>query len=147
MIARYLRAFFLALKLTLQGRQIAPKHPELDVWAQEAARRVDAVYRAADAHGLNVAARKAFVLHIEHRDMSMETILASVKHHVTEEYIKLLLDSTPHSFVAIYASNLNDSFRVAQLHEAVQLSPVKAAVEELRQHLEAIPTQPDVKNL
>lgn len=147
MIRRYLRAFFMALKLTLKGKRIAPKYPELDVWAREAARRVDAVYRAADANGLGEPARKALILHLDSRDISMETILASVRHHATEEYVKLLLDSTPHSFIAIYASNLNDRYRVAQLCDAVQPLPVKAAIASLSDHLEAIPSQPDAKNL
>jgi hypothetical protein len=147
MIARYLRAFVLALKLTLRGRQIAPKHPELDPWAREAARRVDIVYRTANVNGLNEAARKALILHLDGRDISMETILASVWHHTTMEYVKLLLDSTPHTFVAIYASNLNDRYRVAQLRDAVQPSAVKAALAGLSDHLDSIPSQVNPKNL
>jgi hypothetical protein len=147
MIARYLRAFVLALKLTLRGRQIAPKHPELDTWAREAARRVDIVYRTANVNGLNEAARKALILHLDGRDISMETILASVWHHTTMEYVKLLLDSTPHTFVAIYASNLNDRYRVAQLRDAVQPSAVKAALAGLSDHLDSIPSQVNPKNL
>ncbi len=147
MIARYLRAFVLALRLTLRGKQIEPKHPELAVWAREAGRRVDTVYRATDANGLNEAARKALILHLEGRDISMETILASVRHHATQEYVKLLLDSTPHTFVAIYASNLNDRYRVAQLHDTIQQPPVKAALASLSEHLGEIPSQPKPKNM
>jgi len=147
MIARYLRAFILALRLTLQGRQVAPKHPELDEWARDAARQVERVYQAADANGMDRAAREAFILRLERRNISMETILASVRHHVTQEYVKLQLDSVPHTFVAIYASNLNDRYRVARLRDAVQQPTVKAALQALSDHLEKIPSQPDVKNL
>jgi hypothetical protein len=147
MIARYLRAFVMALKLTLRGKQIAPKYPELDVWAREAARRVDNVYRTADANGLNEAARKALTLHLDGRDISMETILASVRHHATEEYVKLLLDSTPHTFVAIYASNVNDCYRVARLRDMMEQPVVKAALVSLSEHLERVPSQPNPKNL
>jgi hypothetical protein len=147
MIAHYLRAFVLALKLTLRGKQIAPKHPELDVWAREAARRVDHVYRTADTNGLNEAARKALTLHLDGRDISMETMLASVRHHATQEYVKLLLDSTPHTFVAIYATNLNDCYHVAQLRDAVEQRDVRAALANLSDHLESISSQPNPKNL
>jgi hypothetical protein len=147
MIVHHLRAFILALRLTLQGRKIAPKHPELDVWARGAARHVEQVYQAAEAHGLDAAARAALILHLEHRDISMETILALVRHHVTQEYVKLQLDSVPHTFVAIYATNLNDRYRVARLRDAVDQRTVKAALQGLSDHLEKIPAQPDVKNL
>jgi hypothetical protein len=147
MMAHYLRALVLALKLTLRGRRIAPKHPALAVWAREAARRVDIVYRSADANGLNEAARKAFILHLEGRDISMETILALVRHHAALEYVKLLLDSTPHTFVAIYASNLNDRYRIEQLCNVVQQPLVKTALASLSQHLGEIPSQPNPKNM
>ncbi len=147
MIGRFLRALFLAIKFTLQGKRVAPKYPALDVWAREAARRVDAVYRAAEANGLVEAERNAILLHLDSRDISMETILASVKHHVAVEYVKLLLDSTPHTFVAIYASNLNDRYRVAALSEQVQQPAIQSALKDLSEHLESIPSQPDVKNL
>jgi hypothetical protein len=147
MIGRYFRALFLALKFTMRGKRITPAHPSLDIWAREAARRAEAVYRAANANGLDAAARKSIHLHLDKRDINMETILASVKHHVTVEYVKLLLDSTPHTFVAIYASNLNDRYRVAQLCEQVTQPEVQAALRGLSEHLEMIPSQPDVKNL
>lgn len=140
MIARYVRAFVLALKLTLRGQTIAPQHPQLEAWAREAARRVEAVCQAADADGLDEAARNAVLLHIDRRDISMETILATVKHHVTREYVKLLLDSTPHSALAIYASNLNDRYRVARLQDAVRSPGVTLAITALRDHLDAIPS-------
>jgi hypothetical protein len=147
MMSRFLRALFLALKFTFQGKRIEPKHPALDTWAREAARRVDTVYRAAEAEGLDKNARNALVLHLDKRDISMETILASVKHHVTVEYVKLLLDSTPHTFVAIYASNLNDRYRVTILYEQVRQTATKRALKALSEHLENIPSQPNVKNL
>jgi hypothetical protein len=147
MIGRVGRALVLALKLTAQGRRIEPKYPELEVWAGEAARQLEAVYRATNALGLGEQERKALVLHLDSRDISMETILASVRHHVTVEYVKLLLDSTPHSFLAIYASNLNDRYRLAKLLDTVQQPTIRAALKGLSEHLESIPSQPDVKNL
>ncbi len=147
MIARYVRAFFLALKMTLRGQRLAPKYPELDVWSREAARQVQVVFAAADAAGMDEAARKGLVLHLDRRDISMEMILATVRHHVTMEYRRLLLDSTPHTFVAIYAGNLNDRYRVAQLEAAVENPAVKAALADLSRHLERMPSQPDVNNL
>lgn len=147
MIRRILRALFLALKLTMRGKRIAPEHPAVAMWAREAAGRVDAVYRAAEANGLGATERKAILLHLDKRDISMETILASVKHHVTVEYVKLLLDSTPHTFVAIYASNLNDRYRVAQLCEEVKQPAIQAPLKGLSEHLDRMPTQSDVKIL
>jgi hypothetical protein len=145
MIRRYLRAFVGALRMTLRGETITPQYPELIGWIEETTRRVDAVYEAAEASGLCKAEREALILHLDKRDISMETILATVRHHSTQEYRRLVRDSTQHTFVAIHASNLNDRYRVAALGEKVESLEVKVTINALSQHLEAIPS--NVKNL
>jgi hypothetical protein len=61
--------------------------------------------------------------------------------------VKLLLDSTPHTFVAIYASNLNDRYRVVHLRDAVVQPDVKESLAHLSEHLDSMPSQPNPKNL
>ena len=148
MIARYLRAFVGALRMTLRGETFTPPYPELSAWAEKATQLVEAVYEAADTNDLPKSKRETLILHLEKRDISMETILATVRHHSRQEYIRLMRDSTHHSQVAIYASNMNDRYRVAELGEKVGSVPVKVAISALSQHLDAIPSDaPNVKNL
>jgi hypothetical protein len=148
MIWRYFRAFVVALRMTLRGETFTPQYPELTTWVEETTRLVDAVYQAADGNGLRKPERDSFILHLDKRDISMETILATVRHHSTQEYTRLMRDKTRHTFVAIHASNLNDRFRVAELGEKVESLPVKAAIMALSHHLEAIPSNTsNVKNL
>ena len=108
---------------------------------QEAARLVDVVYATADTVGMDKAARQAVILHIEKRDISAETILATIRHHAAREYFYLLRDSTPHSLAAIYANNVNDRFLAQHLQgtEALQTPQLQAALLTLTRHLEAIP--------
>lgn len=144
---RYLRAFIVALRMTLKGEQPSPpKHAELRQWMQEALRITDAVISSANAHGMPVNVREELRLIIDRRPISMETILKGVRYHLTEEYPHVLQNDDAYSLAAVYSSNLNDQFRVARLAETLENPPVKASVETLAAGLAAIPsTVNDVK--
>lgn len=142
---RWLRAFFGALSLTLRGSSPPPlPYAAQREWTARMAQLVAAVYESAAAQGLDQEARRALVLHIEGRDMSMETILAALKYHAEEEYVYLFRHPTADLHLALAASNLNDAFWIGRLKEdaALQGTAVQQALELLAQHLERLP-QPE----
>ena len=146
---RYVRAFFGALKMTLRGERIqSPAErtfPRFFAWLTEAQRRVAAAYQQADAAGFDKAGRKALTVKIDGRDMSAETILGGVRHHLEREYVFLLEDYHAHSLTSIYASNLNDRYWLMRLVDAPELPEgVRAALVELQAHLDAIPPSNEV---
>lgn len=137
---RYLRAFMVALRMTLRGEQPPPpKHAELRLWMKEALRLTDAVLSSADVHRMPLKVREELRLIIDRRPISMETILKGVRYHLTEEYPHVLKNDEAYGLTVIYSSNLNDQFRVARLAETLENPPVKAAAQALAAWLAAIP--------
>lgn len=139
---RFIRAFFIALRMTLRGETIAPQRPMLRAWIQQANRLLDTVYATADKHGFKIQRRATLTLMIDRRDISMETILAGVRHNLTREYPYLLRQpDNRQNLNAIYATNMNDQFRVQRLADAdiVDSPPVQTAITALANHLAAIP--------
>ncbi len=143
-ILRYVRAFFLTIKMILRGEALAlTPEQTLMAWTQHTLERVDQVVSAADSQGLDQPARQAFTLHIDKRDISLEMALSVIRHHAAEEYPYLLQNPTPHHLTALQASNLNDGYWLARFQEAEKLAgtPVGAAISVLKTHLEAIPIE------
>lgn len=143
MILRYIRAFWKALGMTLRGETPPrPPYAPLRVWIDEAGKLATAAVAAAEQGGMDPAARRAFTVRIEGRDMSLHTILETVRHHTGEEYPYLLRHLTNHSITAIYASNMNDQFYVARLADDDRLAghDLLAALARLRDHLHQIPS-------
>ena len=141
-ITRAIRAFFTALRMTLRGETLPPPADQpLWEWMQRIENRVDVVVAAAESAHIDRPARQAFMVRADGRAINMETILAAIRHHVTEEYPYLLRHTTGHHLTAIYASNMNDHYRVTQLQAAEKLadSALKAAIADLAAHLENIP--------
>ncbi len=140
---RYIRAFFIALKMTLRGEKIQPSpYAPLIAWMERGAVLLTAVYAAADKNGLDKTARQKMTLKLEGRDLSLQTALAGVEHHLRQEYPYLLKNLTEHSITGIYASNLNDQFRIMRLRDADFLAnqpSLREAVSQLSEHLNAIP--------
>ncbi len=139
---RYIRAFFIALRMTLRGEGPPPRSYEaLWQWIETGQQYLKSVYAAAESSGLDAAQRKALKLHIEGRDVSIHTILGAVQHHLQAEYPYLLRDLTHYSVTGIYASNMNDQFLVSRLAESEYLENevLRGAVMHLREHLSSIP--------
>jgi hypothetical protein len=116
---RYVRAFLVALKMTLQGRKLpeGPQHP-LVIWIEHLAVLTDEVYKTADKTGLDKNARVATKLRLDGRLISMETVLAAVKFHAAQEYPSLIRSGlTQQVLNAIYASNVNDLYRITRVAE------------------------------
>ena len=144
MIRRYLWAFFKALLFTLRGEKLPPRgDPRLHDWIEQTLVLVDAVITAADAAGMTAAAREAFTLHIDRRDISMALILSAVRFHASDEYPHLLRQGATHSLTAIYASNMNDHYRVVRLQRAENLpqdGALRQSIDALAAHLESVPS-------
>lgn len=135
---RYIRAFFLALWMTIRGEKIVRPYEPLWAWAEKTPQLVQAVYRAADQHHMREDTRKKITLKIEGRDVSIQTILSGIEFHAKQEYPYLLEHLTDHTITAIYASNMNDQFHVRRLLDA-DLLPEQQALATLNEHLASIP--------
>ncbi|MBC8097801.1 MAG: hypothetical protein H7Y11_00015 [Armatimonadetes bacterium] len=142
MVIRYLRAFIITVQRMLHGAIPTPKYPILAGWMQQATLLNDALLRTADQHQYPTQARLQLLFKVDGRAISMETVLQALRYHLTEEYPNLLRDETAHSLTAIYASNLNDQYRLTRLAESLAAQPVlQAAAQALAAHLAAIPSQ------
>ncbi len=143
---RYLSAFVKALRMTMRGEriptqaeQLTARSPRLAGWFSETIRLVDRAREAAEAQNVNTG---DFVLHIEKRDITMETILKTVAYHARQEYPHLLLSESDHARLALKATNMNDVFLVRRLTDSAELPPpLKPTLEALHQHLATIPAE------
>jgi hypothetical protein len=140
---RYIRTFFTALRMTLRGEHLPElPHAPLRMWIQQADKLVNDVYAAADQNGLAKSERQKIIVRIDSRNMSAETIMATVRHHTSTEYLYLLRNMSAHSITVIYASNLNDRHYISRLKEAneVKIPSFELALSRLSNHLDAIPS-------
>ncbi|MCA9912662.1 MAG: hypothetical protein KC496_04920 [Anaerolineae bacterium] len=140
---RYLRAFFKALQLTIQGKQFQPvdvQYPSLTQWIHEGRQLVNEAYKLAESNGWSEEKRQSLRLTLDRRDISMEVILGSVRHNLTMEYPKLLESRMQYNLTALYALNMNDQYRVAQLAQEEELPKnMLQSVQALADHLAQIP--------
>lgn len=146
-IRRYTRAFWTAFRLTLRGQKPAAlQHPERLAWVRQMAALVDAADAAAET--LDAARRKSLSLRLDGRLMTFDGVLAALRYHAQQEYPALLRSGSPYQWLAVHASNLNDRYWLARLIESPQLSdpPLRAALDRLLAHLDALPTQNSTKN-
>jgi hypothetical protein len=140
MLRRYARAFWIALKYTLRGEKppllrVRDQYPVITAWLDETVRRVAAVEQAAADEGVD---SKTLTVRVDRRDVSMETILATVKFHAKREYPSLIVNADDHSPLTVHATNHNDRYLVLQLANALQ-PPLKDAVDALAAHLATLP--------
>ena len=105
-----------------------------------------AALEAADAEGLDQAARRKHTLTTEGRRTNMETIITSVRFHALEEFPHLLSNFSQTSMTAIYATNVNDRFLISKLFDTLEAGPLREAVGKIASHLEAIPPIQDHAN-
>ena len=139
-IKRTLRAFVLALRYTLRGDKppllrVRDQYPALAAWWGKTIRLVEAVERSANASDIDPA---GMVLNIDRRDISMTTILQTVKYHAEREFPYLMAHDDPYGAITLQATNFNDRYLVQQLAQKID-TPLKASVEALEQHLGNMP--------
>ncbi|MBZ0303544.1 MAG: hypothetical protein K8J31_27645 [Anaerolineae bacterium] len=141
MIYRYLRAFVIALRMTLRGESLPPgPDAPLREWMAQGIARLDLIDQLAAQQQIDP---QQVVLRIDRRDISMSTILRTVRFHLTEEYPIMLRAVSEYALAAVYSNNLDDHYRVTRLEEAAALhaTPLQKAVAALSAHLEAIPRE------
>ena len=139
-IRRYTRAFVLALRFTLRGEKppllkLRDEQPDLTAWWSESVLLVEAIERAAAVQGVDPAALK---LRVDRRDISMKTILATVRYHAERDYPYLIAHHDQHDQLALQSINLNDRYLVMQLGNHAD-EALKPYIEALAEHLAAPP--------
>lgn len=147
-LRRYARAFVLALRYTVRGEkppllQVHDQHPDLSAWWAQTIKLVSAVEAAAAAAGIDTASVK---LHIDKRDISMKTILATVRFHAERDYPYLIAHNDQFDAMTIHATNLNDRYLIMQLANSTQLADnaalsIKHTVDALNTHLANLPSK------
>ncbi len=145
---RYLRAFWVALMLTIRGQTPTRRYQRLWDWIDSAVPLTQAIDEACEKSGLDKAQRQQTRLTLDGRETSMQTVLNTFKHHFTEEYPYLLNNLTEHSITAIYASNMNDQYFISRLHDSepiVQNDTVLQAISRLGEHLGNIPPSTELE--
>jgi hypothetical protein len=152
-IQRYAQAFLGALRLTLRGETPPPApYPELRAWIEGGLQRLNTLTQAVEAAGLTADKRQAMTFIADGRRVTMETVLTGLRYHLAEEYPYLLRDITEHSRLAIYSTNVNDTYRLTKLMQTLQestnqspqdLTAILESVEELRNHLNTFPESAD----
>ncbi len=139
-IRRYVRAFALALRYTLRGDKppllkVRDQYPDLAAWWNQTVRLVEAVERQASASHVDPA---ALILHIDRRDISMATILQTIRYHAEREYPHLMANDDPYGALTLQATNFNDRHLVQQLAQNIDAA-LKPSVEALAGHLGNMP--------
>lgn len=144
-VRRVLSAFFRAWWLVLRGQAITtpPTRPHEDVWAwaQACMLRLDTVIRIADKAGWGKSQREALKLKLDGRDISLETVLAALRHNLTREYPMLLKANVAYNLLTLQALNVNDTYRVMRFatHPTLESTPLAGALTALQASLEACP--------
>jgi hypothetical protein len=140
--ARYFRAFFIALSMTIQGKKPPPPpHPELTAWTRRAVVLVDELAAALDSRGLNKSARLSIVVRLDGRPLNLDTIVSTLRYHTAQEYPSLLRFVGRFNRGAIQATNMNDLYWLSRLREEATLqdSQLQDALTRLSDHLTSIP--------
>ena len=144
---RYIRAFWVALKMTLRGETVELPYQRLHDWIAEVQPLVENVTIAAQESGMTREKREQHQLKLDGRNTSMQTILDAVHHHISDEYPYLLANLTEHSITAIYASNMNDQYFISRLRDDAtvqQYQALHAAIAKLSEQLNAIPPSTEI---
>ncbi|MBW4439388.1 MAG: hypothetical protein KME04_19760 [Pleurocapsa minor GSE-CHR-MK-17-07R] len=140
----YLRAFVKAVRMTASGQTPQTLKNEqaaspLLTWCRESVRQVDAIKAAAAAEQVDLL---ALTVRVDKRDLSLLTILETVRFHAAEEFPHLVRQGGQYATLAIQASNLNDRFAVLKASECVEISAQLAGkIGALGEHL-AQPPRP-----
>ena len=140
-IRRYVRAFVVALRFTLRGEkppllQVRERQPQLVAWWERTLELIGEIERAAAAQGIDSA---GLTVHVDKRDLSMKTILATVKYHAEREYPYLAVQNDQFSPMTLQAINLNDRYLIMQLEKRVE-GHTKTIIETLSAHLGNLPS-------
>lgn len=140
-LLRYVRAGYRALLMTLRGEKPVPvRHPELHQWSEKTVAIIDLALASGNAGGLDQTARRRLEMQIDKRDMNVEILLQTLRHHAAVEYPYLLKNFTHYSIMTVQATNLNDQYLVLKLLDVESLpAEMRNHLQKLRDHLAALP--------
>ena len=138
---RFLRALPQALRLTLKGESLTPRHfRPLQAWIARGLNLLERAERSAAAEGLDTAALR---LKLDGRPTSLERTLQMLRHNFTNEYPRLIRLDDAYSMMIVSASNLNDQYRVAQFLALDEIpAQTRSALAALDAHLGDLPQPP-----
>lgn len=107
------------IRMTLRGelpQAAAPlqRYPATLAWINETGVLLAAVEAAARGEGFDMT---GLTLHIEGRNVTMDTILNGIRFHLADEYPSLLASPSRYALLAIKATNLNDRYQVLRLEQ------------------------------
>lgn len=139
-IRRYGQAFVMTLRYTLRGEKppllaIRDEQPELAAWWTQTIALVEAIERAAADNQIDP---KTLTVRVDRRDVSMATILGTIRFHAERDYPYLIAHHDQHDYLTMEALNLNDRYLISQLANAVA-DPLKPSVNTLVEHLASLP--------
>lgn len=138
---RFLRALTRALRLTLKGESLTPRHYRpLAAWIARGLELLEQVESAAATQHFDLAGLQ---LKLDGRPISLERTLQMVRHNLANEYPRLISLDDAFSMMVISASNMNDQYRVSQFAvlDAIP-ADTRAALAALDVHLQALPQPP-----
>ncbi|RMG83148.1 MAG: hypothetical protein D6712_13470 [Chloroflexi bacterium] len=142
---KYIRAFFVALRMTLRGEQPPPpRYPLLTAWLEDGQQLTEQAIAAADAVGFDSAARQAVQVRVDGRDYALDVLLRGVLYNMETEYPYLLRRGGQYNLTAIYAGNINDRYRIQRILEIETIGQYPAfmqALQALLTHLETPPQE------
>lgn len=138
---RFLRALTQALRLTLKGETLTPRHYRpLEAWIARGLELAGQVESAAAAQRLDLA---ALMLKLDGRPVSLERTLQMLRHNLANEYPRLIRLDDAYSMMVVSASNLNDQYRVSQFLAVDEIpAETRSTLAALDAHLQALPQPP-----
>ncbi len=139
---RFLRAFALALWLTLRGKSPSPaRFRPLERWIADGLHLLKRVMDEAAAEGMGGARRETLRLKLDGRPTSLESALGMARHNLDFEYPRLLRLDDPHALTVLQSSNLNDQYRIARFAESdlIESPALKRSLSDLAAHLANMP--------
>lgn len=139
-LRRYGRAFLLALRFTLRGEKppvitARERAPQLTAWMDQTVVLANALESAAHAQGIDPA---QLIVRVDRRDLSMATIVATIRFHAEREYPYLLVQNDEYAPLTVQATNLNDRYLIMQLARTADVR-LKDSVNALAEHLSILP--------
>lgn len=138
---RYLRAFWIALKITLTGQAVLPNSPRptLSAWVLAGLKHLDTLDSALSPQ------QREIRLRIDGRDTRLDVLLRAMRHAWQTEYPYLIHHVTKNNLAVIEAAHFNHAYWVEKMlaAPALQNTPVIDQLQQLSKHLSLIPLRDD----
>ncbi|GEM_PF-588038 len=140
-VRRVVGAFITALRMTLRGENVDTllldkRYPALTAWMAQTVTLIDAVKLASASNAVDLAQS----LHIDKRDITIATMLDTIRYHSAHEYPYILKNQSVYASMGIQSLNLNDRYLILSLVRWENLpTSIAKSIEQLRDHLDQLP--------